>query len=829
MRIVTKSFLRYLPRRRSLSFLQFMGIACGVAAAIGMALSARTAFLSFAQVVEFLKGNATHSIKRPAGPMNESILKDLMRDPAVESFSPVIDRRVRLNNGDFARLLGIDPFLDSTIRPELTRTYFGEIGKNNPQQAFTFLFDERSVLLDGQLAKQLGVVPGDTIETSRGIFHVIGTFPNPSGEFLVLMDIGHVQKLFGLHGYVDHVDLILKDVSAFRSRWEKGFRVQSSLQRRETFADMLRAFRLNLEALSLLALFVGIFLIYNTAMFAVVSRRKDAGILRSLGAKRHEIVFAFLTELFLLGAMGGALGGILGYFLSRFLMHLVAGTISNLYFFLQPTTPTWSEWILIFGILLGCGASLLGGISPLVSLVRLDPVQTLQGRVTSRKSSSTAQRAALAGLGVLIASLAIVVLPSLHAYVGFVCAFGFLIGASLLTGLVLVILAPLLRQGLYRVTGLPGKVAAGNIRQNLSRTAVAVAAFMVALSMSIGLGSLIGSFRHSLVWWMDTQLKGDLYVAAMAEIEIPEDFYEELRSIPGLGGVDPYRNVQIIYQGTPIYISAVDASVLQKYTQFGWLKGGNENWEPVKKGAVIVSESFWRRFGVGENNTVILDGIQGPIQVLVAAIFYDYTTEHGLIMMDRSTYLNIFGDHTINSLGVFVDRSNPRRHELLEIVRQKARNRGLPVATREQLHGNILSVFDTTFAVTRSMRVLAIVVAFFGIAGALLSLFIERQREFGIYRALGFSTAQVAGMTLVEGLSMGLVSFLMSTGVGSALALILIKVINLRSFNWTIFYYPALDPYLLAAATATMASVGAAAYPIWKVCRTYPQLQIREE
>ncbi|MBZ5636091.1 MAG: ABC transporter permease, partial [Acidobacteriia bacterium] len=147
----------------------------------------------------------------------------------------------------------------------------------------------------------------------------------------------------------------------------------------------------------------------------------------------------------------------------------------------------------------------------------------------------------------------------------------------------------------------------------------------------------------------------------------------------------------------------------------------------------------------------------------------------------------------------------------------------------DQLHGSILSVFDSTFAVTRSMRVLTIIVAFFGIAGALLTLFMERQKEFGIYRALGFSTSQVASMTLMEGLGMGLVSFLLSIGVGTALAWILIRVINLRSFNWTIFYYLEWSPYGLAAATAILASLGAALYPIWKVYRTYPQMQIREE
>ncbi len=828
MSIVTKAFLRYLRRRRSLSVLQLMGIACGVAAAVGMALSAKASLASFSKAVEFLKGRATHSIERPAGPMDENLLAQLMIDPSVETFSPVIDRRLRLANGETIRLMGVDPFLDRAIRPELVRSRPAEADTRSNEALF-FLLDEKAVLVDQQLAGQLGLRPGDFLETSRGSLRVVGTFPNVSSEPLVLTDIAHAQKLFELPGKLDRVDLILTDDSAFRSRWGAGFRIQSGRQRQATLSDMLRAFRLNLQALSLLALFVGIFLVYNTAMFTVVSRRKDAGIFRSLGASRREIFFAFTTEILLLGSLGGALGGLAGYLLSRFLTTLVAGTISNLYFFLRPAPQDWSWWILLISVFLGCGASILGGLFPLVELVRMNPIQALWGRTAIQGAKLLARKAALVGLGILAFSGVLLIASSLHVYFGFASSFGLLIGASLLTALTLIYLGPALKWFLCRLSGLAGKVAAGNIRQNLGRTAVAVAAFMAALSMAIGLSSMIGSFRQSLIWWMDTQLQADLFVGKIAEMEVPESFYEEVRSIPNLGGLDLYRNVQIIYQGMPTYVSAVEASVLQKYTHFGWLKGGNENWESVKKGGVIISESFYRRFGVKVGDVITLDGIHGPAHLKVAAVFYDYTSEHGVIMMDRSTYLRIFDDHTINTLGVFVDADNPRRREILDEVKQRAIDRGLPVFTRDQLWRNILSVFDSTFAVTRSMRLLAIVVAFFGIAGALLTLYMERQKEFGIYRALGFSTRQVAGMTLLEGLGMGLVSFLLSIGGGTALAWILIRVINLRSFHWTVFYYLTWEPYLLAAATAVLASLGAAVYPIWKVYRTYPQMQIREE
>jgi len=293
-------------------------------------------------------------------------------------------------------------------------------------------------------------------------------------------------------------------------------------------------------------------------------------------------------------------------------------------------------------------------------------------------------------------------------------------------------------------------------------------------------------------------------------MEVPESFYEEIKQIPGIGGIDTYRNVQILYHGKPVYITAINAAILQQFTKFGWLRGGNENWEPVKQGSVI-------------------EATEGTITFHVANIFYDYTTEHGLIMMDRSTYIRHFKDSTINSLGIFIDPQYADGGQVIKEVRQRARMRNLPVATKNELYNSILTVFDNTFAVTRSMRILAIVVAFFGIAGALMTLFVERQREFGIYRALGFSTRQIALMTLYEGIGMGLMSYIMSIGVGTLLGLILIKVINLRSFNWTIFYHFTFDPYLLAFITAIAASIGASLYPIYKVYKTYPQIQLREE
>jgi putative ABC transport system permease protein len=352
---------------------------------------------------------------------------------------------------------------------------------------------------------------------------------------------------------------------------------------------------------------------------------------------------------------------------------------------------------------------------------------------------------------------------------------------------------------------------------------------MMALSMSIGLDSMIGSFRESLSWWMGTQLRGDLYISTASDTEVPLDFYRELLSNPKIDGIDAYRRAEIEFDGKTAYVTAIRSAVLKRFSDFAWFSGGNEHWDEVSRGDVIVSESFVRNFNIRAGDSITLKGNKGLVTLRVAAAFYDYTTEHGLIIMDRNTYISLFDDRTINSISIFIEPDNPDRDEVIENVRKMSLERGLPVFTKKQFYGNILQVFDSTFAVTRSMKIMTVIIAFFGIAGALMTLFIERRRDFGILRSLGFSTGQVSAMTLLEALGMGILSFLLSVLVGTAFAFILIKVINLRSFNWTIFFYLHWQPYVTAAVTTILASIAAARYPIWKVQKTYPHIQMREE
>ncbi len=830
MKRVILSFLRCLARRRSLAVLQLLGIAFGVAAAVGMTLASRSALESMAGAVDFLKGGSTHTIQRPAGPMEESLLARIMNDSSVKFFAPVIDRKVRLATGNQVRLLGVDPFLDKNIRP-ITREIASSANSSGRDEAFlSFLLDPGTVLIDENTAKAGNIAAGQSIMTMQGPLKVVQVFPNPSGEPLVIMDIGHAQEFFKMAGYIDRADLVVTGEEALRKGWSQGFTIESNRQKAESLSALLGAFKLNLQALSLLALFVGIFLIYNTAMLTVVSRRRDAGILLSIGASRGQVTVAFLIEILLLGIVGGALGGIMGYLLSKFLVQIVGGTISTLYFFLRPSALPWTFWNVAGGILLGCAASIVGSLPPLIQLRRIQPVQVLRGRTASHSASRKIKIVGIIGLFCFALALGLFLLSFLNVYIGFAGAFLFLLGASLFAGLFIILAVPFLKRLFSYAIGLEGKIAIGNIRENLGRTSVAVAAFMIALSMSIGLSSMIDSFRHSLIWWMNGQLRGEAYISTKADVTVPEEFYDELKEIHGISGIDVFRNVQITFRDKPVGITSIDSAVLKKYARFGWLDGSSDNaWEAVKLGAVIISESFSLRFKVRKGDRITIDTAHGPTTLNIAGVYYDYASEHGVIMMDRSLYLRLFNDRTINSLGIFIDAPEPEKSRVLEEARQLARKNGPPFATRDEFHRRILGIFDSTFAVTQSMRIIAVIVAFFGIAGALMTLFVERQKEFGIYRALGFTTGDVARITIAESIGLGLISFFMSTIVGTIFAYILIRVINRQSFNWTIFYHLTSQPYLVTALTAVAASIAACAYPVWSVIRKYPIMQIREE
>ncbi len=141
---------------------------------------------------------------------------------------------------------------------------------------------------------------------------------------------------------------------------------------------MTEAFELNLQALSLLALVVGVFLIYNTVSFSVVQRRPVLGILRSIGATRRQIFALILSEALLLGFVGTIFGLGLGIIFGRLTVGLVAQTISDLYFAVDVQRVSVDPLTLLKGVAIGMFASLFAALIPSFDATRTPPAGSMR-------------------------------------------------------------------------------------------------------------------------------------------------------------------------------------------------------------------------------------------------------------------------------------------------------------------------------------------------------------------------------------------------------------------------------------------------------------------
>jgi putative ABC transport system permease protein len=153
----------------------------------------------------------------------------------------------------------------------------------------------------------------------------------------------------------------------------------------------------------------------------------------------------------------------------------------------------------------------------------------------------------------------------------------------------------------------------------------------------------------------------------------------------------------------------------------------------------------------------------------------------------------------------------------------------LVVRPNQALRQDVLAVFDRTFAITGALQMLATVVAFVGVLSALLSLQLDKQRQLGILRAVGLTVRELWGLVLLETGLMGTVAGLLSMPTGYALALILIYIINRRSFGWTLQMQVAPAPFVQALAAAVAAALLAGVYPAYRMGRTVTAEALRFE
>jgi putative ABC transport system permease protein len=434
----------------------------------------------------------------------------------------------------------------------------------------------------------------------------------------------------------------------------------------------------------------------------------------------------------------------------------------------------------------------------------------------------------IAGLGSLL-----LLVTEQSIWAGYGALFCLLVGAALLTPLLVMGLANGMRPLLGRLTGVIGRMAARGIVANLSRTGVAIAALTVAIAATVGVGVMIDSFRGTVSSWLQQSLQADVYVQPPSLVfrrstaTLDSTVAARLRNTDGSTASYSVRRVRVQAEVGRTELVAIEPGP-ETADIYQFKTGAPQSaWDAVRNGpSVLISEPYSYRHDVGVGDTLRLQTDRGPQAFAIRGVYYDYGSDLGVVLMSRSTYEQYYDDRGVSGLA-FTAADTTSVDAL--IANMRANVSGLQdvfIRSNKALRETSMQVFDRTFTITTVLRLLAIAVAFIGVLTALMALALERRREMGVLRATGMTPPQVGGYLTLQSSLMGAIAGVLSLPLGYVLAYVL--VINKRSFGWTLQLTVPTDVLLQALVLAVAAAFLAGLYPTWRMARASPALALQD-
>lgn len=882
MGLVLRQSRRHYARHPWQLGLCVLGIALGVAIVLAIDLANRSAERAFVWAAQTVAGRSTHSVQATGpGGVDEGLYAELRRGGGVGELAPVVEGMVRLQRDGLEfvrgsaggilgtgaeapdverfdlRVLGIDPLAEAPLRPWMA---WGRGGVDLPLGRW--MTEPGAFVVSASTAARLGLEPDRPLPlrvqgrwvqgVMIGVLEPADPVARRGLDQVMLVDIATAQEWFDKRGRIDRLDArcVEGEAEALERALPASLEVVPVGAASGTLSRLTAAFRTNLSALSLLALVVGAFLIYNTLRFAVVQRRTQLGILRALGVTRREMFGLVMIEAAILGAVGVGLGILLGVGLASQLVGLVVQTINDLYATVAVDSVAVTGDALLRAACLGLGACLVAAFAPAWEATSSQPRDVLVRSTLERRARANVRRAVvlalLCGLGAW-ALLSWDERSIVPAYGGLLLI---LLAAAALTPISCLGFLAAVRRPVAALLGVAGSLAARGAAAGLSRTSVAVAALMLAVATTVGLGTMIQGFRGSVAGWLEAALVRDVYITVPAVVSDRQSAVLDpavaaaLEAAPEVEGFIRYRRANVAFSArVPDGDDALEdgaQEVLAVAYGPSWAGGrGFEAFEFLdgddastrariasEPDLVWVSEPFAYRHGVARGQRIHLRAAAGWQAFEVAGVFRDYGSEQGIVMMHRRlSWLPRFGDEAMSSLAL--DGSGRGGADsLVERLRAVAIAAGgedpqqLSIQSSRGLREASLEVFDRTFAVTTALRGLCLIVAFLGIFSALMALQWERRREVATLRAIGALPRQVAVLVLTQTGLLGLCAGLLAVPVGAALGQVLAHAINKRSFGWTLVdvslpWGVALEAVLLALGAALLAG----AWPAWRLGR----------
>jgi putative ABC transport system permease protein len=844
--------LRPLMQEPVRALLTVLAVTLGVAVVLAIDIAGAAATGSFRASMDTLAGDNDLEIVA-SGSVPEGVVGTIATLPYSIRISPRMeDSAVLADTKQTIPLIGLDLVAESNSAG--SRAIFGrasESGSANPsaspQENLRSMQDSDSVWVGASLGRK----PGDRLRLLLNDrvreFTVRGVYPDSNGnESAIVMDIAEAQRALNRFGRVDRILLKVPEVPSLEE-WQQrvraalpaGVEVRAAGTGTNENRRMLAAFRWNLRLLSYIALIVGAFLIYNTISVSVVRRRPETGIVRALGASRSAVLAAFIGEAAFFGLAGAALGLPVGRVMASGAVKLMAATVESLYVSSRPGAIELTAWSVVLAFVIGIGVAIISAYSPAREASLVSPVEAMargQREHITRVHKSRDLWLALV-LGILAAAAARVPAIEGKPLFGYLAAILLVVASALaIPAFTDAILSHSSRR-LGKLLGVEALLASQSLSASLRRTSVLVGALSTAIAMMTSVGIMVGSFRETVLLWMNDRLPADLYLRPAGEPApdrhptVSLELADKISKLPGVAGVDRLRAYEISYDGMPATLASVDLSALRADHRSNFFSGRpTEQVLSEIRGAdaVLVSEPFTYKHRVRTGDTITLALGAAPASFRIADVYYDYGSERGSILMDRQTMLRYLPDSAPSNLAIYVAPTASAETVREEILQASAGYRVLLVSNRD-LRTEAIRIFDRTFAITYALEAVAVIVAVMGIAGALLALVIDRRRELGLLRFLGAAAGQVRKQILVEAGLLGLLANFAGLALGFALSLVLIYVINKQSFGWTIRFHWPVAVLLGAISVVYVATVLAGLYPAQVAVRLNPLEALHEE
>jgi putative ABC transport system permease protein len=826
---------RHLLRRPAQALLALAGLALGVATITAVDIATASAQRAFELSMAAANGRATQEIVGLSGGFDEALLVRLASQFPQLAFAPQVEGYATVG-GRTLHLIGIDPLSAAGVGSG-DATGAGPGAGGGLAQIARWLTVPGAVALSARTADELGLALDAPFALDVGgrKLRAVPIMRLPAegaaGGNLLIADIAQAQEWLGLEGRLTRITVSAPgtaadsaSLAALGRQLPPALHLESAGTSVRSTLDLTSAFAANLRAMSLLALLVGLFLIFNAISFAVLQRRRTLGILRALGATREQLLRTVLAEAVLLGTVGAGLGLALGVVLGRGLIRLVSRTINDLYFVVSVANVSVPPSTLLMALAAGVLTALAGAWVPALEAAHASPVQGIARSSLEARTRRLAHQLALVSLALALAAGVILALSSRSLLAGFIALFLLLLSVATLTPALLRIAA----LATARVAGLVSPVArlaCADIAASLSRTGVAVAALGMAVAAMIGVTVMVGSFRQSLESWLVQALGADVYVTAPGpgfarpERRLEPALVRDLLTVPGVRHHSATRRVVAQSTRGPITIDALEAAP-ESAAQFEMVEGARgESWDAFEHGAILMAEPLAWSLQMHPGQSLELATQRGPRPFRIAGIYRDYGNDRGAVLMSRALYAREWSDESITSLGLYLQPGIDPAAVITRLYATAAGRQELLIGSNVELRDLSLRIFERTFVITRVLNWLAAGVAAVCLLSALCAWELERARELAVLRSLGLTRRATAALIALQTAFMGAMAFIAAVPAGLLASLVLVTVINRRAFGWQLQMHLTGGELGAAAVLALTAALAGAIYPAWRCAR----------